>query len=33
MAGGYALKIEDIVDIHFQTVRVAGEFSESWKRF
>ena len=31
MAGGYALKIEDIVDIHFQTVRVAGEFYESWK--
>jgi acetoin utilization deacetylase AcuC-like enzyme len=31
LAGGYAPKIEDIVDIHFQTVKAAGEFYESWK--
>lgn len=27
MAGGYAPRIEDIVDIHLQTVRLAAEFS------
>jgi hypothetical protein len=28
MAGGYAPKIEDSVDIHFQTVRIAAEFQK-----
>jgi hypothetical protein len=25
MSGGYAPQIEDIVDIHFQTIRIAAE--------
>jgi acetoin utilization deacetylase AcuC-like enzyme len=29
MAGGYAKPIQDTVDIHFQTVRIAAEFSRS----
>jgi acetoin utilization deacetylase AcuC-like enzyme len=29
MAGGYAPNIEDTVDIHFQTVRIAAEFQKS----
>jgi acetoin utilization deacetylase AcuC-like enzyme len=29
MAGGYAKPIQDTVDIHFQTVRIAAEFSGS----
>ena len=28
MAGGYAKQVEDIVDIHFNTVRLAGEMHE-----
>lgn len=28
MAGGYAPNIEDIVDIHLKTVRIAAEFQE-----
>jgi acetoin utilization deacetylase AcuC-like enzyme len=31
LAGGYAPDIEDIVDIHFQTVRAAKEFWRRWK--
>jgi acetoin utilization deacetylase AcuC-like enzyme len=30
MAGGYAPNIEDIVDIHFQTVQIASEFHRSY---
>jgi acetoin utilization deacetylase AcuC-like enzyme len=30
MAGGYAPDIEDIVDIHFQTVQIAAEFHRSY---
>lgn len=30
MAGGYAPNIEDTVDIHFQTVRIAAEFQKSY---
>ena len=30
MAGGYAPDIEDTVDIHFQTVRIAAEFQKSY---
>ena len=30
MAGGYAPNIEDIVDIHFQTVQIAAEFHRSY---
>ncbi len=30
MGGGYADRIEDIVDIHMQTVRLAHEFSKHW---
>lgn len=30
MAGGYARQVEDIVDIHLQTVRVAAEMAERW---
>lgn len=29
MAGGYAPNIEDTVDIHFQTIRIAAEFQKS----
>jgi len=31
LAGGYAFRIEDIVDIHFQTVKAAKEFCQRWK--
>lgn len=31
MAGGYAPEIDDIVDIHFQTVSVAAEFAAAWR--
>jgi acetoin utilization deacetylase AcuC-like enzyme len=31
LAGGYAPRIEDIVDIHFQTVAAAEEFYRCWK--
>jgi acetoin utilization deacetylase AcuC-like enzyme len=31
MAGGYAPQVEDIVDIHFQTVRAARGFWEAWQ--
>jgi acetoin utilization deacetylase AcuC-like enzyme len=31
LAGGYAPEVEDIVDIHFQTVRAAVEFFQFWK--
>jgi acetoin utilization deacetylase AcuC-like enzyme len=30
MAGGYAPNIEDTVDIHFKTVRIAADFQESY---
>jgi acetoin utilization deacetylase AcuC-like enzyme len=30
MAGGYAPNIQDTVDIHFQTVRIAAEFQKSY---
>jgi hypothetical protein len=30
MAGGNAPNIEDTVDIHFQTVRIAAEFQKSY---
>jgi acetoin utilization deacetylase AcuC-like enzyme len=30
MAGGYSPRVEDIVDIHLQTVRVATEMAPSW---
>ncbi len=30
MAGGYAPEVDDIVDIHFQTVSIAAEFAASW---
>ena len=30
MGGGYAPRIEDTVEIHLNTVRVAGEFQRSW---
>jgi len=30
MAGGYAANIEDIVDIHLQTVTIAAEFAARW---
>jgi hypothetical protein len=29
MAGGYAREVNDIVDIHFQTVRIALEYATS----
>jgi acetoin utilization deacetylase AcuC-like enzyme len=29
MAGGYAPNVEDIVDIHLQTIRIAGEFTRT----
>jgi hypothetical protein len=29
MGGGYAHHIEDIVDIHFETVRIASEYTDS----
>jgi acetoin utilization deacetylase AcuC-like enzyme len=31
LAGGYAPEIDDIVDIHFQTVKAAEEFYRCWK--
>jgi acetoin utilization deacetylase AcuC-like enzyme len=31
LAGGYAPNIQDSVDIHFQTVRIAAEFQKSYK--
>jgi acetoin utilization deacetylase AcuC-like enzyme len=30
MAGGYSTRVEDLVDIHLQTVRVAAEMAPSW---
>ncbi|MCS6834983.1 MAG: histone deacetylase [Anaerolineae bacterium] len=30
MAGGYASNVEDIVDIHLQTVAIAAEFAACW---
>ena len=30
MAGGYAADIEDIVDIHIQTLRIAVEYAQRW---
>lgn len=30
MAGGYASNVEDIVDIHLQTVALAAEFAACW---
>jgi acetoin utilization deacetylase AcuC-like enzyme len=30
MAGGYAREVEDIVDIHLQTVRIAAELAGRW---
>ncbi|MCU0514438.1 MAG: histone deacetylase [Anaerolineae bacterium] len=30
MGGGYAPQVEDIVDIHLQTVRIAAEFAARW---
>jgi acetoin utilization deacetylase AcuC-like enzyme len=30
MAGGYALNVEDIVDIHVQTIRTAVSYAERW---
>lgn len=32
MAGGYARRIEDTVDIYARTVRIAGETAQSWER-
>jgi hypothetical protein len=31
LAGGYAPEIDDIVDIHFQTVKAAEEFYRCWE--
>jgi len=31
LAGGYAPEIDDIVDIHFQTVKAAGEYCRCWE--
>ena len=30
MAGGYAPNIQDTVDIHFNTIRIAAEFQRSY---
>ena len=30
MGGGYARQIEDAVDIHMQTIRIAQQFSRQW---
>jgi acetoin utilization deacetylase AcuC-like enzyme len=30
MAGGYGRRMEDTVEIHFQTVRIAAEMAETW---
>lgn len=30
MAGGYSTDVEDIVDIHFESVRIATEFAQRW---
>jgi acetoin utilization deacetylase AcuC-like enzyme len=30
MAGGYSPRVEDIVDIHLQTVRLAAEMAPAW---
>jgi acetoin utilization deacetylase AcuC-like enzyme len=30
IAGGYARRIQDTVDIHLQTVRIAAEVAETW---
>jgi hypothetical protein len=32
MAGGYAQKVEDTVDIHFQTVKRALDCQKEWIR-
>lgn len=32
MAGGYAPRIEDTVDVHFQTIAIAREFADGWTR-
>jgi len=31
MGGGYARQIEDVVDIHMQTIRIAQQFSSRWQ--
>lgn len=31
MGGGYAKDIKDIVDIHYQTIQIAHEFSQIWQ--
>jgi len=31
MGGGYASNVEDIIDIHYQTVAIAVEFSAKWR--
>jgi acetoin utilization deacetylase AcuC-like enzyme len=33
MAGGYARRVEDTVDIHFQTVRTAVHMQQTWFSF
>jgi acetoin utilization deacetylase AcuC-like enzyme len=30
MGGGYAAQVEDIVDIHLQTIKIAAEFAAKW---
>lgn len=30
MAGGYGRRVEDTVDVHLQTVRIAAEMAETW---
>ena len=31
MGGGYARDVEDVVSIHFQTIRLAAEFALNWR--
>jgi acetoin utilization deacetylase AcuC-like enzyme len=31
MGGGYAKDVQDIVDIHYQTIQIAHEFSQQWQ--
>ncbi len=33
MGGGYANEVEDIVDIHLQTIRIAVEYAPGWRNF
>jgi len=32
MGGGYAHQVEDVVDIHFRTIRIAAEMAAVWKK-